>query len=163
MFQLSDVSQKRLDGVNPRLIAIVLGAIKHLPEGMGIIVVEGVRSFARQHELYGQGRTAAQCKAAGVNPAYARPHLKQVTWVTHSNHNPDSIDKLGHAVDLAPFPLDWNDPKKFDAIARAMFTSAGELNEQIRWGADWDRDGKPRERGETDSPHFELAKGKGAS
>ena len=32
-----------------------------------------------------------------------------------------------------------------------------ELGVPIRWGADWDMDGLPREKGETDSPHFELA------
>jgi peptidoglycan L-alanyl-D-glutamate endopeptidase CwlK len=37
-----------------------------------------------------------------------------------------------------------------------MFQAAQELKTTIRWGADWDRDGKPRERGESDSPHFEL-------
>jgi peptidoglycan L-alanyl-D-glutamate endopeptidase CwlK len=26
----------------------------------------------------------------------------------------------------------------------------------LRWGADWNRNGNPRERGESDSPHFEL-------
>ena len=34
---------------------------------------------------------------------------------------------------------------------------AKELGIKIRWGADWDMDGVARERGETDSPHFELA------
>ena len=29
-------------------------------------------------------------------------------------------------------------------------------NTTMRWGADWDNDGKPRERGESDSPHFEI-------
>lgn len=163
MFQLSQVSLRRLEGVSPRLVAVVKGALAHLPGDMGVLVVEGVRSVARQHELYGWGRTAAQCRAVGVDPSHARPGLKSVTWVTRSNHNPDKTDGLGHAVDLAPSPLDWSDPKKFDAIARAMFASAKELSEEIRWGADWDRDGKPRERGETDSPHFELAKVKGAS
>ena len=38
-----------------------------------------------------------------------------------------------------------------------MFAAADDLNVAVRWGADWDRDGKPRERGESDSPHFELA------
>jgi peptidoglycan L-alanyl-D-glutamate endopeptidase CwlK len=37
-----------------------------------------------------------------------------------------------------------------------MFAAAKELGVPIRWGADWERDGKPRERGVTDSPHFEL-------
>ena len=39
----------------------------------------------------------------------------------------------------------------------SMMRAARELKVPIRWGADWDRDGIPREKGETDSPHFELA------
>ncbi len=65
-------------------------------------------------------------------------------------------DGYGHAVDICPYPVDWSDVKKFDAIAKAMFAAARELGVKIRWGADWDGDGKPRERGESDSPHFEI-------
>ena len=46
--------------------------------------------------------------------------------------------------------------KNFDEIAKAMHDAAEELGVQITWGADWDRDGNPRERGESDSPHFQL-------
>lgn len=99
-------------------------------------MLEGVRTRARQQELYNQGR-----KTPG----------KIVTWTLKSNHI------TGDAVDLIPYPLDWNDLKAFDAIAEAMFKASKELGIPIRWGADWDQDGKPRERGETDSPHFELA------
>jgi peptidoglycan L-alanyl-D-glutamate endopeptidase CwlK len=37
-----------------------------------------------------------------------------------------------------------------------MLKAAEELGVDIRWGADWDEDGNPRERGESDSPHFEI-------
>jgi peptidoglycan L-alanyl-D-glutamate endopeptidase CwlK len=99
-----------------------------------------VRTPQRQRELYAQGRT--------------KPG-KVVTWTLTSNHFVRA-DGFGHAVDLCPWPVDWNDLEKFDAIAKAMFAAAAELGVRIRWGADWDRDGKPRERGEADSPHFEL-------
>ena len=67
-------------------------------------------------------------------------------------------------MDVAPFPLDWNDLSKFDKIAQAMLEAQKQLkaegkiptNTTMRWGADWDNDGKPRERGESDSPHFEI-------
>jgi peptidoglycan L-alanyl-D-glutamate endopeptidase CwlK len=52
--------------------------------------------------------------------------------------------------------IDWNNPAAFDLVAKAMFAAAKELGLPLRWGADWDKDGKPRERGETDSPHFEI-------
>jgi peptidoglycan L-alanyl-D-glutamate endopeptidase CwlK len=69
-------------------------------------------------------------------------------------------DGFGHAVDVAPFiggVIDWTPGPHFDAIAKVMFLAASVFGVALRWGADWDRDGHPRERGETDSPHFELA------
>lgn len=140
-FLLSARSRARLDGVHPDLKRVVERAI--LKSEQDFSVLEGVRTPARQKQLYAQGRT--------------KPGPK-VTWTLNSRHfiNPDT--GYGHAVDLAPFPIDWFDPAKFDAIARAMFDAAEALNIPIRWGADWDRDGRPRERGESDSPHFELAR-----
>ena len=134
MFKLGDKSMARLDGVDVRMVAVVKRAIQ-LSE-VDFSVLEGLRSKSRQAELYAQGRTAPG---------------KIVTWTMTSKHI------VGTAVDLVPYPLDWNDLKKFDAIAKAMFAAAKELNVNIRWGADWNQNGKPREKGETDSPHFELA------
>lgn len=74
-----------------------------------------------------------------------------------SNHFRNPRTGFGHAVDLAPFPIDWNDSARFDRLAGLMFRAASIEGVKIRWGADWDQDGKPRERGESDSPHFELA------
>lgn len=134
--QLDERSEKRLDGVNPTLVSIIRRAAKRLP--FALFVVEGLRTRERQAELYAQGRT--------------KPG-KKVTWTLHSKH----LD--GKAVDLAPIingAIDWADLSKFDAIAKAMQDAAKEVGVPMRWGADWDMDGKPRERGESDSPHFEL-------
>lgn len=132
--RFSKLSEQRLTGVNPKLVQVVRLALQKTNQDF--LVLEGVRTPQRQRELYNQGRTTPG---------------KIVTWTLKSKH----IDGL--AVDLAPYPLDWNNLKAFDAIAEAMFKASKELNIPIRWGADWDQDGKPRERGETDSPHFELA------
>lgn len=138
-FSLGATSRARLKGVHPQLVRVVERAVELTT--VDFMVLEGVRTPQRQRELYAQGRT--------------KPG-KVVTWTLTSNHFVKA-DGFGHAVDLCPWPVDWNDLKKFDAIAKAMFAAAAELGVRIRWGADWDRDGKPRERGETDSPHFELA------
>lgn len=151
---LSNRSRERLKGVNPDLVRVVERAIAQT--GQDFMVLEGVRTPRRQYELYGQGRTAAQLRKVGLDPELARPKMEAVTWTLKSNHfaGPDG---LGRAVDLAPYPLDWNDTRKFDEIARAMFDAAEAEGVRIRWGADWDMDGNERERGESDSPHFELA------
>jgi len=133
---LDERSEKRLEGVNPTLVSIVRRAAKRLP--FSLFVVEGLRTRERQAELYAQGRT--------------KPG-KKVTWTLHSKH------LEGKAVDLAPLingAIDWADLSKFDAIAKAMQDAAKEVGVTVRWGGDWDMDGQPRERGESDSPHFEL-------
>ena len=131
---LSQRSLQRLEGVDPRLVSVVKKAIQITTQDFAVL--EGLRTPERQAELYAQGRTAP-------GPV--------VTWTMDSPH------LHGRAVDLVPYPVDWDDLSKFDAIAKAMFTAADEVGVKLRWGADWDMDGKPREKGESDSPHFELA------
>ena len=128
-----------LHGVHPLLVATVAVALKK--STVDFKVLEGVRTKERQAELYAQGRT----KPGSV-----------VTWTMNSRHFIDKSTGYGHAVDLLPAPYDWKDLANFDAVAEAMFAAADELGVKIRWGADWDMDGNYREKGEHDSPHFEL-------
>lgn len=136
-FILGQRSLARLDGVDERMVRVVKRAIQI--SNVDFTVVEGVRTIERQRELYAQGRT----KSGPI-----------VTWTMKSKH----IDRV--AVDIAPClpngQIDWKDLSKFDAMAMAMFRASKELGIPIRWGADWNQNGKTREKGETDSPHFEL-------
>lgn len=154
MFTLSERSRSRLKGVHPDLVKVVELALSLSTQDFSVL--EGVRSPARQKALYGKGRTARHLQEMGIDPALADPSANKVTWTLKSNHfvGPDGF---GRAVDLVPYPLDWNDTTKFDQIAHAMLGAAERLGIRIRWGADWDMDDKARERGESDSPHFELA------
>lgn len=137
MFKLGKRSLERLNGVDKRLVAVVKRAIEI--STVDFTVIEGVRTKQRQAELYAQGRTAP-------GPV--------VTWTMQSKHI------QGLAVDLCPFvdgKIDWNTRAHFNSISSAMFLAAEELGVKIRWGADWNQNGKPFEKGETDSPHFEIA------
>lgn len=138
-YKFGAVSESRLTGVHPNLQKVVRRALEI--SGVDFMVLEGVRTPERQRALYAQGRTTPG---------------KIVTWTLKSNHF-KKADGYGHAVDLAPYPIDWENTARFDTMAKAMFAASKELGIPIRWGADWDSDGKPRERGESDSPHFELA------
>lgn len=138
MFQFGARSKSNLDGVHPSLASVANLAIT-ISE-VDFLVLQSVRTQEEQDEKYAQGRT----KPGPI-----------IAWTRNSKHIKQA-DGYSHAVDLAPYPIDWNDTKKFDAIAKAMFEAAKRLGVSIKWGADWDRDGIPRERGETDSPHFEL-------
>jgi peptidoglycan L-alanyl-D-glutamate endopeptidase CwlK len=139
---LGPTSLARLVGVHPHLVAIIVRGAALSP--VDVVVIEGLRTTARQVQLYAQGRTAPG---------------KIITWTMASKHLAQP-DGFGHATDAGPLKdgrIDWEDLAGFDAIAKAMAQAAAELGFPLRWGADWDRDGKPRERGEFDSPHFELA------
>lgn len=138
MYKLGKTSLDRLRGVHPNLVAVVVLAIRKSSQDFSVL--EGVRSKERQAELYAQGRTTPG---------------QVVTWTLNSPHFVKD-DGYGHAVDLTPYPLNWQDIPAFDRMAKAMFEASEELGIPIRWGADWDKDGNPRERGESDSPHFEL-------
>lgn len=138
-YRLSNKSRERLEGVHPKLIAVVERALQLTKQDF--MVLEGVRTPQRQAELYAQGRS--------------KPGRK-VTWTLKSNHFVNPKSGYGHAVDVVPYPVDWNDTAKFDAIAVAMMKAAREQGVVLRWGADWDMDEDPREKGEYDSPHFEL-------
>lgn len=139
---LGQRSLARLDGVHPDMVRVIKRAAAMARPDEDFTVLEGVRTLARQKELYAQGRT----KPGPI-----------VTWTLKSNHFRNAKTGFGHAVDLAPFPIDWNATARFDALANLIFRAASIEGVRIRWGADWDQDGNPRERGESDSPHFELA------
>lgn len=134
---LSTRSLKNLAGVSPNLCKVVARAAEL--SAVGFDVIEGVRTKERQQQLYAQGRTTAG---------------KIVTWTMNSNHFINQKTGYGHAVDILP-KTGWNDLHGFDVVAHAMFQAASELGVKVRYGADWDMDGNYRERGETDSPHFE--------
>lgn len=138
---LGQKSLQRLQGVHPSMVRVVRRAALIATPAQDFTVLEGVRTPERQKQLYAQGRTAPGPK---------------VTWTLNSNHFVNPKTGFGHAVDLAPWPIDWNDIARFDRLSKVMFEAAKLESVNIRWGADWDQDGNPRERGESDSPHFEL-------
>lgn len=150
-FKLGARSIERLNGVKPDLVRVVQRAIEI--SSVDFTVLEGVRSKDQAYINYGKGRSVSDLAAKGVPAKYANPKAAKVTWLKDPL---SSKHMTGDAVDLAPYPIDWNDLKRFDKVADAMFKAAKELGVKIRWGADWNGNGVFREKGESDSPHFEL-------
>jgi peptidoglycan L-alanyl-D-glutamate endopeptidase CwlK len=152
---------ERLDTVKPALAAVIKAGCAHLP--FDTLVVEGIRTREQMAVNYGKGRTVAECKAKGVDGKYAQPKLAKVTWLNNpfaSNHAADS-DGKGKAVDVYPLlngalantrdhlPL-------FRQMHDAIMAEAKKAKANVRYGGDWDKDGKLFEQGETDAVHFEL-------
>ena len=156
-------SEARLVGLHPDLVKVLRKAIAISP--IDFTIVEGVRSDQQCYINFGKGRTAAECKAAGCPATFALPPSDKVTWLSKplaSNHRMKD-DGYGYAVDIYPYPVSLvlnAKPKAyeplFDKLAKAMFEAAKDVGATIRWGADWNLNKIPRERGESDNPHFEL-------
>ena len=70
----------------------------------------------------------------------------------NSKHN----SSPSRAVDVAPYPIDWEDLKRFEELADLVLDVADDLNIAVRWGGDWDMDGDTTDQTFNDLPHFEL-------
>lgn len=127
-FRFSQRSLNNLKGVHSDLVKVVRRALE-ISE-LDFTVIEGVRTKERQAQLFKQGATKTM----------------------NSRH------LTGHAVDIVPYPLDWNDLEKFGKLAKAMFQASKELKIPIRWGGDWNRNGRSDDEKFYDGPHFELLK-----
>jgi peptidoglycan L-alanyl-D-glutamate endopeptidase CwlK len=60
------------------------------------------------------------------------------------------------AVDVAPYPVDWNDAKRFYYLAGLLKGIASDNDIELRWGGDWDSDGDFNDQNFNDLCHFEL-------
>lgn len=115
MYQLGSRSNQRLQGVHPRLVAVVKLAITL--SAQDFTVLEGVRSLATQKANV----------AKGASQTMDSKHLVQA-------------DGYGHAVDLAAWvngSVAWDPWERYDVIADAMRRAAIQLGVQIRWGGGW--------------------------
>lgn len=120
MFKLGARSLERLKGVHPDLVAVVKLAIQKTE--IDFTVLEGLRTIDRQKTLV----------ASGASRTMNSRHL------------------TGHAVDLAPLPIDWSNRERFRVVADAVKTAAEELSIEIEWGGDF--------KTFSDMPHFQLAR-----
>ena len=117
-YKLGTRSMQSLSGVHPDLVAVVKLAIT-ITE-VDFTVIEGVRNINRQRELVKKGASTTM-------------NSRHIT---------------GHAVDMVPWPVDWNDLERFEIMSEAMKAAAAELEIPIKWGGDW--------KSFYDAPHFEL-------
>ena len=120
---------KELSGVHPDLIKVV----EAVAQQFNIVVLEGVRTKERQQELFDTGKSKT----------LKSKHLIQT-------------DGNGHAVDIAPDPIDWSDREQFVALSFYAKGVASEMGIKLRIGTDWDGDLNIKEHSFFDGPHWEL-------
>lgn len=113
-------STRRIHTLHPMWYPILHEAIRHFD----FAVICGHRGEGEQNEAHATGRS-------------------QLKW-PHSKHN--SLPSL--AVDLAPYPIDWEDIPRFHFLAGGIIQIANQQKVEIEWGGSWTT--------LVDLPHFQL-------
>lgn len=109
-FKFSQRSENNLKGVNPDLVKVIRRTLEITP--VDFIVIEGLRTQARQKELVSTGKSQTM----------------------NSRH------LTGHAVDCAPLvnkQIPWGDWSKFKLVADAVLQAGKELGIDVEWGGNW--------------------------
>jgi len=133
-FKLSERSLERAKDVNPKLINLILLAIRRTPVDFGVAWMGGKRTAEEQNQLFKEGYS--QC---------------------------DGYEKLskhqsGDAIDLNIFVGSKlvENKEMLCVVAGIMFSCANELGIKIIWGRDWNNNGDLRDNKFNDQYHFEL-------
>jgi len=121
-------SLKRLKGVDTRLVSVLNKLIKI----MDVTIIEGVRSAEKQLEYFESGKS----KIDGIKKK--------------GQH------QLGNAVDLAPYPIDWDDRDRMHYMGGILIGIGHMMGYKLRWGGDWDRDGETKDNSFDDLVHIEI-------
>lgn len=147
MVGFSDKSRAELDTVHPDLVSVVIKA--RSMSRVAFEVSQGARTIAQQREYFAKG-------ASKVNPdAYAS---KDALYKA-AKHVVGPGAPLSRAVDVFVAGQEGGayDKGALCYIAGVMDAAASILGVGIRWGGDFDSDGKLLEAGTFhDLPHFEL-------
>ena len=64
--------------------------------------------------------------------------------------------KPSRAVDVAPYPIDWEDRERFHLFSGFVLGLASGMGITLRWGGDWNRNFEVDDNKFDDFPHFEL-------
>ena len=135
MCKFSPESLAKLATCHPDLQMIMNEAIKYVD----FAIMEGHRDQAAQEAAYLAGNTKLH--------------------YPHGKHNA----MPSNAVDIAPWPIDFQNAKRFYYLAGLVkgiavdLREAGKITHDIRWGGQWN--GNPDildEQGLVDLPHIEL-------
>lgn len=128
MFKFSEISKQRLDTCHPDLQRLMNEVIKHYD----VIILCGHRGQEKQDKAFHDGKSKLK--------------------FPNSKHN--KLPSL--AVDVAPYPLDWNDSKRFYHCVGFIKGIATSMGIKIRCGLDWDGDNDFKDQTFNDLPHIEL-------
>jgi len=132
MNKFGKTSESRLARVHPSLVRVAREVIQI----QDCKVIYGARTQKEQINLVKQGLSRTFNSKHLINPS----------------------DGFSHAIDIAPYPIDWNDTKRFYYFAGMFLAKADSLHVGIRWGGNWDMDEDLNDQSFMDLVHFELRK-----
>lgn len=124
----SQLGQERLATCHPALVRVFQTVIL----SVDCAIVCGHRSAADQAAAFAAGKSKAQ---PGQSPHNRQPSL---------------------AVDAVPYPVDWQDSRRFALFAGFVLGTAAAMGVPLTWGGDWNRNWQVSDNGFDDLPHFEL-------
>lgn len=128
MPRFSRSSKEALGTCDERLQRVFNEVIKH----WDCTVMEGHRGKEAQNRAFRNGAS-------------------KLNW-PDGNHN----DYPSRAVDVAPYPIDWKNLKRFYAFAGFVLGVASQMGIKLRFGGDWDGDRDLDDQTFNDLVHFEL-------
>lgn len=134
MPQFSERSMTALQTCHADIQTIFNEVIQHFD----CIILQGHRGEAEQNKAYQAGKSKLR--------------------FPESKHN----QQPSMAVDVVPYPIDWNDTNRMRYFAGFVngtarsFYKQGTIKHQVRWGGDWDKDTQVNDNKFQDLPHFEL-------
>lgn len=128
MSKLSNKSKLLLAECDARLQIICNAAI----EVMDFAIITGHRDEESQNKAFAQGNSKLKYPGSKHN---AKPSL---------------------AVDIAPYPIDWNDSSRFILLAGIMLGIAQIQGIKLRWGGNWNNDFNIKGNKFSDLGHFEI-------
>ena len=128
MPRFGKTSREKLSTSHEDLQKVFNEVIKHVD----CSVIEGHRGQERQDKLLLEGKTKVQYPLGRHN---ASP---------------------SNAVDVVPYPVDWNDRERFHLFAGFVLGIARSMGIKLRWGGDWNMNFEVDDNKFDDFPHFEL-------
>lgn len=128
MPSFSQTSKDRLATCDARLQRVFNEVIKHFD----CTIIIGHRGEQAQNEAFAGGKSQKQ-------------------W-PNGNHN----SMPSKAVDVAPYPIDWDDRERMTLFAGFVMGIAQGMGIDIRWGGDWNENTKVKDNSFDDLPHFEV-------
>lgn len=152
MPKFSPSSEQKKTTLHPDLQIVMDEAILHYD----FIILCGGRPVNEQFELYKQGRQLVEGNWIISDKSKIVTYCDGTT--NASKHN--AVPSL--AVDVAPYPLDWDDNISFALLVGKILEIArrlkdeGYINCKIISGADWNNNGKSDDEKFTDLPHIEI-------